>query len=180
MHSFGTFFCSSWAVAGLHSRTVIRALPLSSGLIWCRSVTTPSLRQLYTYASIAGSVSPTSMALYTSPPRSAASSVVRMSTSAAAGGGGGAAGAGTGSGASRWNQHFILEENVDYGMMQSLLPAAGGADVPAGIIDDDRYFSSVVHTGDGIESTASSATATVVVPSPSSQPPGSPSAKSQP
>ncbi|XP_043245598.1 nuclear factor 1 X-type-like isoform X3 [Amphibalanus amphitrite] len=138
--------------------------------------------QLYTYASIAGSVSPTSMALYTSPPRSAASSVVRMSTSAAAGGGGGggAAGAGTGSGASRWNQHFILEENVDYGMMQSLLPAAGGADVPAGIIDDDRYFSSVVHTGDGIESTASSATATVVVPSPSSQPPGSPSAKSQP
>ncbi|XP_043245612.1 nuclear factor 1 X-type-like isoform X16 [Amphibalanus amphitrite] len=143
---------------------------------------TSSAGQLYTYASIAGSVSPTSMALYTSPPRSAASSVVRMSTSAAAGGGGGggAAGAGTGSGASRWNQHFILEENVDYGMMQSLLPAAGGADVPAGIIDDDRYFSSVVHTGDGIESTASSATATVVVPSPSSQPPGSPSAKSQP
>ena len=75
------------------------------------------------------------MALYTSPPRSAASSVVRMSSSAAAGGGGGGGASGSGSGRS-WNQHFILEENVDYGMMQSLLPAAAGADVPAGIIDD--------------------------------------------
>ena len=44
----------------------------------------------------------------------------------------------------------------------------------------DRYFSSVVHTGDALEPTASSAPATVVVPSPSSQPPASPVAKSQP
>lgn len=69
------------------------------------------------------------MALYTSPPRTtSSSSVVRMSTSSAGG-------AGSAPGGGRWNQHFILEENVDYGMMQSLLPASA-ADVPAAIIDD--------------------------------------------
>ncbi|XP_037087676.1 nuclear factor 1 X-type-like isoform X3 [Pollicipes pollicipes] len=134
--------------------------------------------QLYTYTSIPGSVSPTNMALYTSPPRSAASSVVRMSTGSTGGGGG--SGTPSASGGGRWNQHFILEENVDYGMMQSLLPATAGSDVPSGIIDDDRYFSSVVHAADALESAAGSAASAAAGASPASQPPASPAAKSQP
>ncbi|KAK4319230.1 hypothetical protein Pmani_009814 [Petrolisthes manimaculis] len=95
--------------------------------------------QLFTYSSMSpvsgamsGVISPTSMSLFTSPgstprttPRSTPPAVPR------------------------WNTPFInLDENMDYTTMSTLMPSLPPDAASAHLIEDERYFTTVVHTGD--------------------------------
>ncbi|XP_050698673.1 nuclear factor 1 X-type-like [Eriocheir sinensis] len=94
--------------------------------------------QLFTYSSMSpvsamsGVISPTSMSLFTSPgstprttPRSTPPAVPR------------------------WNTPFIsLDETMDYTTMSTLMPTLPADATSAQLIEDERYFTTVVHSGE--------------------------------
>lgn len=102
------------------------------------STSAPPVSQLFTYSSMSpvsamsGVISPTSMSLFTSPgstprttPRSTPPAVPR------------------------WNTPFIsLDENMDYTTMSTLMPTLPADAASAQLIEDERYFTTVVHTGE--------------------------------
>lgn len=93
--------------------------------------------QLFTYSSMSpvsamsGVISPTSMSLFTSPgttPRTTPRSTPPVP---------------------RWNTPFInLDENMDYTTMSTLMPTLPADATSAQLIEDERYFTTVVHSGD--------------------------------
>ncbi|XP_069955073.1 nuclear factor 1 C-type isoform X7 [Cherax quadricarinatus] len=93
--------------------------------------------QLFTYSSMSpvsamsGVISPTSMSLFTSPgttPRTTPRSTPPVP---------------------RWNTPFInLDESMDYTTMSTLMPTLPADATSAQLIEDDRYFTTVVHSGD--------------------------------
>ncbi|KAK8751470.1 hypothetical protein OTU49_008674 [Cherax quadricarinatus] len=97
----------------------------------------PPVSQLFTYSSMSpvsamsGVISPTSMSLFTSPgttPRTTPRSTPPVP---------------------RWNTPFInLDESMDYTTMSTLMPTLPADATSAQLIEDDRYFTTVVHSGD--------------------------------
>ncbi|XP_045102498.1 nuclear factor 1 B-type-like isoform X3 [Portunus trituberculatus] len=102
------------------------------------STSAPPVSQLFTYSSMSpvsamsGVISPTSMSLFTSPgstPRSTPRS--------------------TPPAVPRWNTPFIsLDENMDYTTMSTLMPTLPADAASAQLIEDERYFTTVVHSGE--------------------------------
>ncbi|XP_071544166.1 nuclear factor 1 X-type isoform X8 [Panulirus ornatus] len=100
--------------------------------------------QLFTYSSMSpvsamsGVISPTSMSLFTSPgttPRTTPRSTPPVP---------------------RWNTPFInLDENMDYTTMSTLMPTLPADATSAQLIEDERYFTTVVHSGDATAAAAS-------------------------
>lgn len=102
------------------------------------STSAPPVSQLFTYSSMSpvsamsGVISPTSMSLFTSPgstprttPRSTPPAVPR------------------------WNTPFIsLDETMDYTTMSTLMPTLPADATSAQLIEDERYFTTVVHSGE--------------------------------
>ncbi|XP_071544167.1 nuclear factor 1 C-type isoform X9 [Panulirus ornatus] len=104
----------------------------------------PPVSQLFTYSSMSpvsamsGVISPTSMSLFTSPgttPRTTPRSTPPVP---------------------RWNTPFInLDENMDYTTMSTLMPTLPADATSAQLIEDERYFTTVVHSGDATAAAAS-------------------------
>ncbi|XP_069165529.1 nuclear factor 1 X-type [Procambarus clarkii] len=104
--------------------------------------------QLFTYSSMSpvsamsGVISPTSMSLFTSPgttPRTTPRSTPPVP---------------------RWNTPFInLDETMDYTTMSTLMPTLPADATSAQLIEDERYFTTVVHTGDASASAGGQAAA---------------------
>lgn len=108
----------------------------------------PPVSQLFTYSSMSpvsamsGVISPTSMSLFTSPgttPRTTPRSTPPVP---------------------RWNTPFInLDETMDYTTMSTLMPTLPADATSAQLIEDERYFTTVVHTGDASASAGGQAAA---------------------
>ncbi|XP_064090379.1 nuclear factor 1 X-type-like isoform X7 [Macrobrachium nipponense] len=106
--------------------------------------------QLFTYSNMSpvsamsGVISPTSMSLFTSPgttPRTTPRSTPPVP---------------------RWNTPFInLDENMDYTTMSTLMPTLPADATSAQLIEDERYFTTVVHSGDATTAAAVAAAAAV-------------------
>ncbi|XP_066973695.1 nuclear factor 1 X-type isoform X21 [Macrobrachium rosenbergii] len=110
----------------------------------------PPVSQLFTYSNMSpvsamsGVISPTSMSLFTSPgttPRTTPRSTPPVP---------------------RWNTPFInLDENMDYTTMSTLMPTLPADATSAQLIEDERYFTTVVHSGDATTAAAVAAAAAV-------------------